>query len=104
VTALRVIIYKYTAVRLPEQMLDRIDAIAGTGKRSEFIRQSIENELARREQDDASTVHSRQVHAFGSTTDTPITRYLDAAPAKVTVKMVEPKKQRSSPRAKKASK
>ena len=36
-------------VRLPEGMAERIDAIAGAGRRAEFIREALERELARRE-------------------------------------------------------
>lgn len=49
---------KYTAIRLSPEVLARIDALAGVGKRSEFIRtavqekldrEAVERELARRE-------------------------------------------------------
>lgn len=40
---------KFTAVRLPPEMLSRIDAITGPGKRAEFIRAAVEAELSRRE-------------------------------------------------------
>ncbi|WP_343518078.1 YlcI/YnfO family protein [Sphingomonas sp.] len=40
---------KFTAVRLPPEMLDRIDAITGPGKRAAFIRDAVEAELDRRE-------------------------------------------------------
>lgn len=40
---------KFTAVRLSPEMLERIDAFAGPGKRAEFIRAAVEAELARRE-------------------------------------------------------
>lgn len=40
---------KFTAVRLPPEMLDRIDAITGPGKRAAFIREAVESELAKRE-------------------------------------------------------
>lgn len=40
---------KFTAIRLTPEMLARIDALAGPKKRSEFIRLSVEAELARRE-------------------------------------------------------
>lgn len=36
-------------VRLPEDMPDRIDAIAGKNRRAEFIREAIERELKRLE-------------------------------------------------------
>lgn len=36
-------------VRLPEGAAERIDAIAGTGRRAEFIRDAVEHELRRRE-------------------------------------------------------
>ncbi|WP_441235689.1 hypothetical protein [Bradyrhizobium sp. 930_D9_N1_4] len=38
-----------TLVRLTEDALDRIDAIAGPNKRAEFIREAVERELKRRE-------------------------------------------------------
>ena len=40
---------KATQVRLPESVMDRIDAIAGTYGRAKFIREAVEAELARRE-------------------------------------------------------
>lgn len=40
---------KFTAVRLSADMLERIDAHAGPGKRAEFIRTAVEAELKRRE-------------------------------------------------------
>lgn len=40
---------RFTAIRLTPEMLARIDALAGPKKRSEFIRLSVEAELARRE-------------------------------------------------------
>ena len=40
---------KPTLVRLPEEVAERIDAIAGKGKRAEFIREAIDRELRRRE-------------------------------------------------------
>lgn len=40
---------KFTAVRLSAEMLARIDALAGPGKRAEFIRRAVEAELQRRE-------------------------------------------------------
>jgi len=42
---------KFTAVRLGEDTLARIDAIVPVGKRAEFIRQAVELELERHEQD-----------------------------------------------------
>ena len=41
---------RFTAVRLSDEMLDRIDAFAGPGKRAAFIREAIEQELERREE------------------------------------------------------
>ena len=38
-----------SAVRLPADMVERIDAIAGPNKRGEFIREAIEREVKRRE-------------------------------------------------------
>jgi len=38
-----------TVVRLAEDALARIDAIAGPNKRAEFIREAVERELKRRE-------------------------------------------------------
>ena len=40
---------KFTAVRLSPDMLDRIDQLAGPGKRAAFIRDAVERELLRRE-------------------------------------------------------
>lgn len=40
---------KFTAIRLSPEVLARIDALAGVGKRSEFIREAVERELKRRE-------------------------------------------------------
>ena len=40
---------KPTLVRLPEDVAERIDAIAGPNRRSEFIRDAVERELKRRE-------------------------------------------------------
>jgi predicted DNA-binding protein len=40
---------KFTAVRLSPEMLARIDALTGPGKRAEFIREAVERELQRRE-------------------------------------------------------
>ncbi len=39
---------KFTAVRLPPEMLARIDALTEPGKRAEFIREAVERELKRR--------------------------------------------------------
>ena len=39
---------KFTAIRLSPEVLARIDALAGVGKRSEFIREAVERELERR--------------------------------------------------------
>lgn len=38
-----------TVVRLTEDALERIDALAGPHKRAEFIREAVERELKRRE-------------------------------------------------------
>jgi len=35
-------------VRLPEGMAEQIDALAGPGKRAEFIRDAVEREIKRR--------------------------------------------------------
>lgn len=40
---------KFTAVRLSDEMLARIDAHAAKGKRADFIREAVERELERRE-------------------------------------------------------
>lgn len=40
---------KFTAVRLPPEMLARIDAITDQGQRAAFIREAVEAELERRE-------------------------------------------------------
>ena len=40
---------KFTAVRLSADMTARIDALAGKGKRADFIRAAVEAELKRRE-------------------------------------------------------
>ena len=40
---------KATQVRLPEGMAGRIDALVGTQRRAQFIREAIEAELERRE-------------------------------------------------------
>ena len=40
-----------TTVRLTAPVADRIDAIAGPNKRSDFIREAIERELKRRERE-----------------------------------------------------
>lgn len=39
---------KFTAIRLAPEVLAQIDALAGKGKRSEFIREAVEAELKRR--------------------------------------------------------
>lgn len=39
---------KFTAIRLSPEVLARIDALAGKGRRSEFIREAVERELERR--------------------------------------------------------
>lgn len=39
---------KFTAIRLSPEVLAQIDALAGKGKRSEFIREAVEAELKRR--------------------------------------------------------
>lgn len=39
---------KATLVRLPEGMAEQIDALAGPGKRAEFIREAVEREIKRR--------------------------------------------------------
>jgi predicted DNA-binding protein len=44
---------KFTAVRLPPEMLERIDALAPAGRRAEFIREAVERELERRERIEA---------------------------------------------------
>ena len=41
-----------TVIRLPPDLLARIDALAGLGKRADFIRKAVEAELARRETKD----------------------------------------------------
>ena len=38
-----------TLVRLPAGVAERIDKIAGKGRRAEFIREAVEKELKRRE-------------------------------------------------------
>jgi hypothetical protein len=40
---------KPTLVRLGSGQAERIDAVAGAGKRAEFIREALERELKRRE-------------------------------------------------------
>lgn len=40
---------KFTAVRLAEGVIARIDALVGKGKRAAFIREAVERELERRE-------------------------------------------------------
>lgn len=42
---------KPVLVRLPEEALARIDELFGTYGRAKFIREAVENELARREQE-----------------------------------------------------
>ncbi len=39
---------KVVPVRLPVEMLDRIEALVGAYKRPEFIREAVERELQRR--------------------------------------------------------
>lgn len=39
---------KFTAVRLPPEMVEAIDRLVGPGKRAEFIRDAIAKELERR--------------------------------------------------------
>src|SRR5262245_59166410 len=43
---------KATVIRLPEGFADRIDAVAGTNRRSQFIREAVERELKLREASD----------------------------------------------------
>lgn len=38
-----------TTVRLPKAIIDRITALVGENRRSQFIREAVENELKRRE-------------------------------------------------------
>lgn len=38
-----------TTVRLPKQVLDRIDTLMGANQRAKFIREAVERELDRRE-------------------------------------------------------
>ena len=38
---------KFTAIRLAPEILDRIDTLAGKGKRSEFIREAVQEKLDR---------------------------------------------------------
>jgi Arc/MetJ-type ribon-helix-helix transcriptional regulator len=40
---------KFTAVRLTDEALARIDKLVAPGKRAEFIREAVERELERRE-------------------------------------------------------
>lgn len=40
---------KPTQVRLPQDVMDRIDALMGGNKRAQFIREAVEAELTRRE-------------------------------------------------------
>lgn len=42
---------KFTAVRLPDETLARIDALVAKGKRANFIREAVERELERRERE-----------------------------------------------------
>lgn len=51
---------KFTAIRLSPDVLARIDALAGVGKRSEFIREAVERELERRSKG-AEASHSGQI-------------------------------------------
>ena len=44
---------KFTAVRLSAETLARIDAVAATGKRAEFIRAAVDQALTRAEADAA---------------------------------------------------
>jgi len=43
---------KPTVVRLTQEALDRIEKMVGPNRRAEFIREAVENELARREGDE----------------------------------------------------
>lgn len=40
---------KATQVRLPQDVMDRIDALTGTNRRAQFIREAVLAELERRE-------------------------------------------------------
>ena len=40
---------KATQVRLPPELMERIDALCGPGRRADFIREAVEAELTRRE-------------------------------------------------------
>jgi predicted DNA-binding protein len=40
---------KPTVIRLPAEVLERIDALCGKNRRAEFIREAAERELKRRE-------------------------------------------------------
>jgi metal-responsive CopG/Arc/MetJ family transcriptional regulator len=42
---------KATQVRLPERLMERIDAVSGTYGRAQFIREAVELELERRERE-----------------------------------------------------
>lgn len=42
---------KPTQVRLPQAVMDRIDALMGQNRRAQFIREAVEAELKRREQE-----------------------------------------------------
>lgn len=46
---------KPTLVRLPDGVAERIDALAGPGRRAAFIREAVELELERRERDAGDT-------------------------------------------------
>ena len=52
---------KFTAVRLSADTLSRIDAFVAPGKRAEFIREAVEQALARRENESelAATARDR---------------------------------------------
>lgn len=39
---------KPTQVRLPQEIMDRVDALMGQNRRAQFIREAVENELKRR--------------------------------------------------------
>lgn len=63
---------KFTAVRLSDEMLARIDAIAGKGKRAAFIRTAIENELEKSAQ--SKPKDTRKIMSFGESR--PLTDFL----------------------------
>lgn len=46
---------KTTAVRLTDEVVRRIEAVAGPNRMAAFIREAVENELARREAQKAPT-------------------------------------------------